>query len=214
MPQKWMIRLSIEGDLRFLSHHDCLRAIERVAARAALPLSYSQGFNPHPVMSLALPRSVGVAAKDDLLVLSLTEPMTAEDLLAGLNRCAPRGMTFTAAEATTGKPPRPVRAFYRLPLPPESAADVDDRLARLGAQEHWPLERVTDKARRTMDLRPLVQLLRRAGGEIEIVLCRQGDLWARPGEVLTLLGLDERVDLARLVRSGAEYETGNGGLAK
>lgn len=214
MPQKWMIRLSIEGDLRFLSHHDCLRAIERVAARASLPLAYSQGFNPHPVMSLALPRSVGVAAQDDLLVLALDEPMAAAEVLAGLNRCAPRGMTFTAASITAGKAPRPVRAFYRLPVAPQSAAALASRLAELAAQDRWPIERVTDKARKAIDLRPLVQDLGLAGGELEIVLCRQGDLWARPGEVLTLLGMDERVDLARLVRRGAEYETGEGGLAK
>jgi uncharacterized protein (DUF2344 family) len=43
----------VEGDLRFLSHHDCLRAMERLAARARLPVRYTQGFNPRIKMSIA-----------------------------------------------------------------------------------------------------------------------------------------------------------------
>ncbi len=208
LPQKWMIRLSIEGDLRFLSHHDCLRAIERTAARAGLPLAYSQGFNPHPVLSLALPRPVGVAAADDVLMISLTEPMEAPAVLAALNRCAPRGMSFTSAAPAAGKPPQAVRAFYRLGLEAGSAAAVAAKLEELRPLEHWPRERVTDKARKAIDLRPLVEDLRVEGDGLEMTLRRQGDLWARPSEVLAMLGLDERVDLARLVRRGADYEIG------
>ena len=81
MPQKWAIELSVEGDLRFLSHHDMMRAMERLVCRAKLPLKYTQGFNPRPVLSLSLPRPVGVASRAELLVVTLEEDLDEQVLL-------------------------------------------------------------------------------------------------------------------------------------
>ena len=64
-----------------MSHVDCVRAIERAAARASVPLQFSQGFNPHPVLSLAMARPVGVATSDDLAVLAMAEPVEGADLV-------------------------------------------------------------------------------------------------------------------------------------
>ena len=78
----WSIRFAVEGDVRFLSHLDVLRAIERIAARAGLPLRYSRGFNPRPKFSVPHPRPVGVAARRDLLVLSLDRDLDPQVLQA------------------------------------------------------------------------------------------------------------------------------------
>lgn len=191
-----------------------MRAVERIAARARLPLRYSQGFNPHPVLSLALPRSVGVATRDDLLVIALEEPLAAEDLLRRMNENSPHGLRFFEAKTMeTAAAPRPDSARYEMTL----AAPEQDALAAkvhdLLAAPAWEIERLTSQGRRggftgrRMDLRPLVSELEARGGTLRMTLRRQGDTWARPGEVLALLGLDARVDLARLVRTGADYET-------
>lgn len=65
------VRFGIGGLLRFLSHAETLRVFERACVRAGVPVKYSQGFNPHPKLSLPLPRPVGVASDDELLVLKL-----------------------------------------------------------------------------------------------------------------------------------------------
>ena len=109
--------MAIEGDLRFISHLDCVRAIERTAARAKVPLQFSQGFNPHPILSLACPRPVGVATCDDLVMLSLAEEMQGQDLLRRLNQHAPTGMRFSRARPSlTRRTPRPRRISYQLDL--------------------------------------------------------------------------------------------------
>ncbi len=68
-----MIRLRItfakSPAMRFTGHLDLHRAWERTFRRAGLPLAYSEGFNPHPKLSLPLPRSVGVESDDELLCL-------------------------------------------------------------------------------------------------------------------------------------------------
>ena len=210
MPQKWAIRLAIQGDLRFLSHHDTMRTIERIAARTELPLHYSQGFNPRPVISLTMPRPVGVAACGDLLVLGLDEPIEADLLLRRLNDEAPRGMRFERATPLSGrKGPTIARAEYELDLPESQIPPVQERLTQLRACTDWPTERMipSKRNRRTaetykrIDLRPLVGRIDLEGRTLRFTLVGISGLWARPAELLGLLGLDRQGDLARTVRT-------------
>jgi radical SAM-linked protein len=62
-----MVRFSVSSLSRFLSHHEMLRVFERTLRRMALPMKYSEGFNPRARISLPLPRSVGMFADDELL---------------------------------------------------------------------------------------------------------------------------------------------------
>ena len=191
-----------------------MRAIDRTARRARLPLSYSQGFNPRPRLSLVCPRPVGVAARDDLLVVSL-EPgqLDRDELLRQLNGAAPDGLRFLRAEPLqTSRTPLPRTARYELALDDAAVRRVQERLDRLAVADRWTVQRRVFGDRRggarprQIDLRPLVEEVRVSEGRLRATLVRQGDLWARPGEVLALLGLDERRDLARVIRAQVEYE--------
>ena len=85
------VEFSIEGDLRFLSHHNTMKMLERCMVRAKLPIRYSQGFNPQPRFSLPLPRPVGVASDAELAWLELREPLTAADTKARPSDTLPAG---------------------------------------------------------------------------------------------------------------------------
>jgi radical SAM-linked protein len=211
--------LVIESDLRFLSHRDAVRAVERAAARARLPLKYTQGFNPHPVLSLACPRPVGVASLADLAVMQLTRPMTPERLLGPLNEQCPDGMTFTRAEVLQAKaPPQVRRVDYDAPIEQAEQAKLADIVSRFNRADSWPVERGADRPAvgaagpakprraRTIDLKALVRDLRLEDGRLRFSLVRDGQVWARPGEVLDAVGLDGRTDLARLVRTNVLYD--------
>lgn len=211
--------MAIESDLRFLSHRDTVRAVERAAARAHLPVKYTQGFNPHPVLSLACPRPVGVASLADLAVMQLTRPMSAERLLGLLNAQSPGGMTFTRAEVLQTKaPPQVRRVDYEAPVEQARQAKVADLAAKFNQADAWPVERGADqsaqqargpaKARRAriVDLKALVSDLRLEDGRLRFSLVSDGQIWARPGEVLEAVGLDGRTDLARLVRTNVRYD--------
>ncbi len=68
-----MPRLLFEktGNAVWISHLDLMRVFQRAFQRAGLPLKHSQGFNPRPVVSIALPLSVGVESKCELLDFEL-----------------------------------------------------------------------------------------------------------------------------------------------
>lgn len=214
------MRFTVEGDVRFLSHHETLRALELAALRAGLPLKYSQGFNPHPILSLPAPRPVGVSSRGELLVVALEAPRRAEEVLTGLAAQAPRGVRFRQAEPLPSKGiPRPRRADYVLPLSPPDVQRVRERLAELKQAPTWPVERWTSpKGRRrggpqvrVIDIKPMIADLAVEGDRLRWSAVPREDTWARPGDVLKLLGLDERAALAEVVRTAVEYTDGAAG---
>ena len=54
------VRLQFEKNVRYISHLELMRAIQRILKRSGLPIRYSEGFNPHIVLSIAVPIPVGV----------------------------------------------------------------------------------------------------------------------------------------------------------
>ena len=213
MPQYWGIRWSIEGDLRFGSQRDMMRIMDRTVTRAALPIRYSQGFNPHPRFSLPCPRPVAVASRDELLVLILDRPVDPGQTLEKLNAHCPAGLIFFRAEQLSGsRIPRPLRIHYELPVESSKTARVLARLEGLARRESWPIERrrtvrgSRSLSSRIIDLKALTERISLDENILHIVLIRGGDCWARPGELLELTGLDPRTDLSRTFRTKVEYE--------
>jgi len=202
----------VQGDLRFVSHRDMMRIIALAATRAGLALRYTQGFNPHPQLSLACPRPVGMTAHDDMLVVVMDESVTGGELLDGLNAQAPEGMRFSRADMLDCKP-QPTRMTCRLPLDGDESAGVGRKLAELARLDCWPIKRRQFRAGRrdrpaaekTVDLRPMVERIELEGDTMRIDMVPCQGRWARPAEVLDLVGLDARADLARMIRSEVQY---------
>ena len=65
-----------EAPVRFVSHLDLQRLFQRAFRRAKLPLAYSQGFNPHPLVAFATALSVGFTSEGEYLDLTLTEDVS------------------------------------------------------------------------------------------------------------------------------------------
>ena len=58
------LRLVYEQTCRaiWMSHLDTMRTLQRAVKRAGIPIRYSEGFNPHELISILLPLSVGTAS--------------------------------------------------------------------------------------------------------------------------------------------------------
>lgn len=61
------------GNAVWISHLDLMRLFQRAFKRAGLPLKHTQGFNPRPSVSIALPLSVGVESSCELLDFDLVD---------------------------------------------------------------------------------------------------------------------------------------------
>lgn len=94
-----MPRLLFEktGNAVWISHLDLMRLFQRAFKRAGLPLTHTQGFNPRPSVSIALPLSVGVSSKCELLDFDLDgEPVACDTVLKMLNDTLVEGVRVLA----------------------------------------------------------------------------------------------------------------------
>lgn len=89
---KYRLRFRKFGETRFVSHLDLVRLFTRLHTRAGLPLSYSEGFNPHPKMAIALPLSVGCASEGEYIDVSYDKDFSEYFILDELNKKAPIGI--------------------------------------------------------------------------------------------------------------------------
>ena len=91
---RYLIKFTKDADIKFVSHLDLMRTIQRIVRRAELPVEYSKGFNPHMALAIAQPLSVGVYSEGDYLDLNLTEDMNEEAVKEKLNEFSANGIRF------------------------------------------------------------------------------------------------------------------------
>jgi radical SAM-linked protein len=195
---KIRIRFRKSGDLRLLSHHDLMRAFERMLRRAALPFRNSQGFHPKPRLVFALSLPLGVVGCEEVVELELSQILPLDELQQRLTAQCPPGLELLSFRRIEARAGAQVRAFtYRIALPPERVAAVMERIHEvLAAPECWA-ERTRPPARR-VNLRAFLRDLRIAACGLASSL--EMDLWltpqgtARPEEVLALLGVNDLLD--------------------
>ena len=205
------IRFSIQGDVRFISHHDAMRLFRRALSRATLPVKYSEGFNPHPRLSLPLPRPVGMASEAEVLVIELEQPVESGELLERLARQMPEGISLEHAWSLTSKRAiQPETVVYEVELSEEDAAIAREAIDRFNQAESWSIQRTAREGRKAkvIDARAGLDDVCLEG----MRMCwtqRLGDGGAmRPAEWLESLGLDaarlaHRVCRKRVTWSGA-----------
>lgn len=90
-----MLRLLFEkkGNAVWISHLDLMRMFQRGFKRAGLSLTHTQGFNPRPSVSIALPLSVGIESSCELLDFNLDgDPVSDEEIKGRLNRALVAGV--------------------------------------------------------------------------------------------------------------------------
>lgn len=80
------------GNARYISHLDLMRVFQRAFKRAGLPLTHTQGFNPRPSVSIALPLSLGVESRCELLDFDLEVPLDCGEIREKLNASLVEGV--------------------------------------------------------------------------------------------------------------------------
>lgn len=82
-----------KGNAVWISHLDLMRVFQRAFKRAGLPLTHTQGYNPRPSVSIALPLSVGIESNCELLDFALDgDPIPCEEIRQRLNAALSEGI--------------------------------------------------------------------------------------------------------------------------
>ncbi|MDR1542018.1 MAG: TIGR03936 family radical SAM-associated protein [Clostridiales bacterium] len=97
MASRMLILFSKKGRMKYIGHLDLLKVLQRAVSRSKIPISYSQGFNPHQQMSFALPLPIGVDGEREIVEIELEADLAPEDAVGALNPHMPRGMEILSA---------------------------------------------------------------------------------------------------------------------
>ena len=153
--QRIRVRFAKRGRLRFLSHRDVARSVERAVRRAAIPVAHSHGFSPHPRLSWIGAAPTGAASEAEYLEIGLTRPLDPADLAAALDAALPDGLDVLAAAVAEGTPlvERIEASEWRIELPGVSSNDLRRAVAALETADTVVVERVTPSGRRQVDVR-------------------------------------------------------------
>ncbi len=89
---RYIIRFSKEGYIKYTSHLDMLRLFKRAFKKTRILLAYSQGFNPHPKMGFAQPLSLGYTSKCELLEFETTKAFEPQEIKERLTSVMPEGV--------------------------------------------------------------------------------------------------------------------------
>ena len=93
--QRLRLTFSRSEELKYISHLDLMRLWQRALRRADIPLVYSQGFSPHPRLSLAAPLAVGVTSGGELMDIFLERRVSPHFFLKVIREQLPRGIDIS-----------------------------------------------------------------------------------------------------------------------
>ena len=160
--QRLRVRYAKRGRLRFTSHRDFGRAIERAIRRAGLPIAFSSGFSPHPRISYANASSTGASSEAEYLEIALVEVVDPEAVRAALDEALPDGLDIVeVVEArTSGFADRLQASRWTVALPDVDPAIARDAVERFLAADAVEVTRMTKQGMRAFDCRGAVVWLR------------------------------------------------------
>lgn len=155
---KVRLRFSKTGDMRFLSHHDLMRLLERLLRRASLPFRSTEGFNPKAKITFASALSLGIIGLEEVVEIELDGDHSAESVIEVLTPLVPDGFRFLSGRSVPVKVTvQPVRALYLFPLPAESHPKLSTQLAELLAQKSLVIDRIRNVMQAPAQAEPLAE---------------------------------------------------------
>jgi radical SAM-linked protein len=153
-----------KGLSAFLSQLELQPLLERAMRRAGLPLAFSQGFHPLPLISFGRALPVGVESEAEWFSVTLREPVSAGALARALQPRMLPGMDIGRVEAIPvhGKTIAADRERFAVSLlgSEPSVETFLDMWQSFASASSWPFTHETKKGPRTLDLRPLLEDLR------------------------------------------------------
>lgn len=154
--QRWRISFSKTEAMRYTGHLDLIQTWERTFRRSGLPLSYSEGYSPRPVINLAAPLPLGYTSRGELGDFWLSEIVTKPDFENSLRKALPPGLELRhcveVPDLYGGKLPNLVQsAAYSIKIA-DQLADLTSQIRKLLGRKQI----IRTRKGKSYDLRPLI----------------------------------------------------------
>ncbi len=163
-----------DGRARYISHLDIMRTMQRAFVRAGVAIKHTEGFNPHPYISFALPLPLGTGSDCELMDFELRGGTALEDVPGLLNPKLPEGITVLKAYRSDRKFKQICWLQVQIGLEYDNGiSDNDyDRLRALYDSDPLVVDKRSKRGVSAVDIRPLYrkpEWLRVSANELRIV---------------------------------------------
>lgn len=192
--QKLRIRYAKRGRLRFASHRDLARTLERALRRAQVPMAFSAGFSPHPKISYLGAAPTGAASEAEYVEIGLSVACDPETVRAALDASLPAEVAILdcveAGQGTGSLAERIDTSVWRVELPGVSVAELQPAVEAFLARDVVTVPKRTKNGLKDIDARASVvgaSADEEAGCAILHVVVRQLTPAVRPDDVLAAL---------------------------
>jgi len=159
--QRLRIKFCRGQEIKFISHLDIMRLWERVLHRAQISLAYSEGFSPHPRISLAAPLQVGVTSEAELMDVFTAKLVSPHWFTSAVSQQLSPGIevlgVYRIALTMPSLQSQVRYAEYEVKIETEKGPrDMESAISALLSIEHLPWHHQRDTGRRSYDLRALL----------------------------------------------------------
>ena len=163
------------GRAIYISHLDIMRTFQRALKRAGIDVKHTEGFNPHPYISIALPLSLGYSGRCEFLDMVVLDDMPCKEIIERLNKSLPEGIEATKAY-DGGRPVREI-AYSEFEITFEYDAGVPDgavdKIRELLMRDEIVIIKKSKSGEKETNIAPMIKKPRVETGEgiVKITVC-------------------------------------------
>ncbi|WP_242841206.1 TIGR03936 family radical SAM-associated protein [Clostridium akagii] len=165
---RYSIKFKKGPDIKFVAHLDLMRALQRTFKRAALPVEYSNGFNPHMRLSIAQPLSVGMHSTGEYLDIEFGEEVDCEEIKERFNKKSTDSLKLLkvvgikeSCDKDGKKIPQSMSAVdsasYEIRIKYEDTNGLEEKLLQLSKEDQWNIIKKTKSGEKDTNIRPMVR---------------------------------------------------------
>ncbi|HCX72558.1 MAG TPA: B12-binding domain-containing radical SAM protein [Candidatus Cloacimonas sp.] len=157
------------GKLRFVAHLDMLRMFQKILKTSGLPLSYSQGYNPHPRLSLGPPLPIGVESEKEYFDFSLQQRLALQEVRDQI--IFPSQLKFIGIKQLQTKKERSMDYYQleRVQISHLSKLNWQQKTDQFNQADSWPFQRERKGKIQHKELKDLVNELQYDGEKLTIL---------------------------------------------
>lgn len=168
----YRIRYSKTGRMKFIGHLDLLKLFQRALNRAQLPVAYSHGFNPHQLVSFAMPLPIGTESVAEYCDVDFIKTVDAETIKNQLNKVMPFGMEILAVRLLEDKEKNCASdtSYARYEINLNTSVDFTEAISELLAQNKVLIMKKTKSGVSEADIRPDIFEIDYSGNKLNVLL--------------------------------------------
>jgi len=156
---RMLIRFGKNQRLRFISHLDLQRFLHMAMNRCGLPIMYSQGFNPHPVMAFGSALALGWTSEYEILDVKLSAPMGRKRCEEAMRAALPVDMPVYEVKLVDDKAPsamaRVVASDYEIILDGEDVSKVIGAIPLFMGKDVVMAKKKSKSGEKEINIRPM-----------------------------------------------------------